>query len=196
MTPFRPFSIVELEETDFTKRRNEMNSTEIIVFAGLATLIIGTQVGIRPLTLRRLLLPFLAAGAVAYHYLHGIPTTGGDLDFDISLSIAGSLCGVLAACLMDVERDEHSGRLVTRAGAAYAGLWAIVFGGRLAFAWAASNLWTQQVMQFSLQHALSGSAAWTAGFVLMALAMIVTRTTVVAVRALLLDRPMVLSANR
>jgi hypothetical protein len=167
-----------------------MNGTEIITFAGLATLIIATQIGRRQLTARRLLLPFLAAGIVAYHYLHGVPTVGGDLDFEVSLSVAGALCGLLAGGLMGVERDEETGRIVTEAGIAYAALWVIVFGGRLAFAWAASNLWSHQVAQFSLQHAITGSAAWTAAFVLMALSMVVARTAVVAMRALLLDRPL------
>jgi hypothetical protein len=166
-----------------------MNATEIVTFAGLAAFIIATQVGTRRLTLRRLVLPFVAVAVVTYHYLHGIPTAGGDLDFEISLSLAGTLCGVLAACLMTVQRDEQTGRIVTQAGATYAALWAIVFGGRLAFAWAASNLWTHQVMQFSIQHAITGSDAWTAAFVLMALSMVVARTAVTAIRALLLDRP-------
>lgn len=169
-----------------------MNTTEIIVFAGLAAFIIATQLGRRRLSFRRLLLPFLAAGIVGYHYLHSVPTVGGDLDFEISLSLAGALCGVLAGYLMGVERDEQTGRIVTQAGVAYASLWVLVFGGRLAFAWAATNLWPHQVMQFSAQHAITGSAAWTAAFVLMALSMIVARTAVVAARAAMIDRPLAL----
>jgi hypothetical protein len=167
-----------------------MNATEIITFAGLATFIIATQMGRRRLSLRRLLLPFLAVGIVGYHYLNSVPTVGGDLDFEVNLSIAGALCGVLAASLMTLERDAQTGRIVTQAGVAYAALWVLVFGGRLAFAWAASNLWSHQVMQFSLQHAITGSAAWTAAFVLMALSMVLARTVVTAVRALLVDRPL------
>ena len=166
-----------------------MNTSEIIVFVGLAAFIIATQMGRRNLTLRRLLLPFLAVGIVGYRYLHGVPTVGGDLDFEISLSLAGALCGVLAASLMDVERDAQTGRIVTQAGIAYAALWIIVFGGRLVFAWGASHLWSHQVMQFSVQHAITGSAAWTAAFVLMALSMVLTRTVVVALRALLVAQP-------
>jgi hypothetical protein len=166
-----------------------MKTTEIITFAGLAALVIATQVGRHQFSLRRLLLPILAAGFVGYHYLHSVPTVGGDLDFEVSLSIAGALCGMLAAGLMNVERDERTGQVVTEAGPAYASLWVIIFGGRLAFAWAASNLWSHQVAQFSFQHAISGSAAWTAAFVLMALSMVVARTAAVALRGLLVDQP-------
>ncbi len=173
-----------------------MNTTEIIIFAGLATFIIATQIGTHRLTIRRLLLPLLAAGVVAYHYVHSIPTAGGDLDFEISLSLAGALFGILAASLMSVERDQRTGRLMTRAGFAYAALWVIVFGGRLAFAWGASNLWGRQVMQFSVQHSITGSAAWTAAFILMALSMVVARTAVVAARAMLVDVPLPLLSTR
>jgi hypothetical protein len=166
-----------------------MNTTEIITFAGLAAFVIATQMGRRRLTLRRLLLPFLAVGIVGYHYLHSIPTVGGDLDFEVSLSLAGALCGILAAGLMNVEREEQTGRIVTQAGFTYAALWVIVFGGRLAFAWAASHVWSHQVAQFSIQHEITSSAAWTAAFVFMALSMVLTRTIVVAFRALLIERP-------
>lgn len=165
-----------------------MNTTEIIVFVGIAALIIGTQVGRRALTPRRFLVPVLAAALVAYHYLQSIPTVGGDLDFEIALASAGALLGVAAAALMRVERDGRTGRLMTRAGTAYAALWIAVFGGRLVFAWGATHLWQHQIFQFSLQHEITGSAAWTAAFVLMALSMVLARTAVVGIRALMVNR--------
>jgi hypothetical protein len=165
----------------------DMDATQIVTFAGLATLIIATQIPRRQLTLRRLLLPFAAAGLVAYHYLNGVPTVGGDLDFEMLLSAFGLGCGLLAGLLMRVERDQATGKIVTQAGVAYASLWVLIFGGRLAFAWAATNVWQHQVMQFSLQHAITSSTAWTAAFVLMAISMVVGRTIVVALRALKID---------
>lgn len=163
-----------------------MTTTEIVTFAGLAALIIATQMGRRQLTARRFLLPVLAVGFVGYHYLQGIPTVGGDLPFEVTLSIVGAVCGIIAAALMGLDRDADTGRLVTQAGVAYAALWIVVFGGRLAFAWAATNLWSHQVAQFSIQHEITGSAAWTAAFVFMALSMVLTRTAVVALRALMM----------
>jgi hypothetical protein len=146
--------------------------------------------GRHQLTARRLVLPILAAGIVGYHYMQSIPTVGGDLDFEIILSLSGVIGGVAAALLMRVERDGQTGSIVTQAGLAYAALWIIVFGGRLAFAWGATHLWSHQVEQFSVQHAITSSAAWTAAFVLMALSMVVARTAIVGARALLLDRPL------
>jgi DMSO/TMAO reductase YedYZ heme-binding membrane subunit len=167
-----------------------MSTTEIIVFVGIAALIIATQVGRRALTPRRFLVPVLAAAFVAYHYLQSVPTVGGDLDFEIALGAIGALCGVAAAYLMRVERDGQTGRLVTQAGAAYAALWIAVFGGRLAFAWGATHLWQHQIFQFSVQHEITGTAAWTAAFVFMALSMVLARTAIVAIRALTVDRPL------
>ena len=169
-----------------------MSTTEIIIFVGLATFVIVTQLGRRQLSLRRLALPLAAVVLVAFDYLHSVPTVGGDLDFEIGLTLAGALCGVLAGYLMTVERDLQSGRIMTRAGIAYAALWVIVFGGRLAFAWGATHLWSHQIGQFSVQHAITGSAAWTAAFVLMALSMVVARTAVVGLRALLMAQPQAL----
>ena len=166
-----------------------MNPTEFITFAGLASLILATQLGHRRLSLRRLLLPFVAVGVVAYHYLPIVPTAGGDLDFEVGLSLAGAVCGVLAASLMSVKRDDRTGEIATEAGVDYAALWVLVFGGRMAFAWAASHGWSHQVAQFSLQHDITGSTAWTAAFILMALSMVVTRTAVTGARALLIARP-------
>ena len=161
-----------------------MDTTQVITVAGIAAAIIITQVGRHPVTLRRFLLPLAIAGGVAYHYLQGVPAIGGTLDFEIALSLVGIALGVLAASMIQVERDVQTGRLVLQAGFMYAALWVIVFGGRLAFAWAATHIWTQQVMQFSLDHGITGSAAWTDAFVLMAVSMVLTRTLVVGARTL------------
>ncbi len=172
-----------------------MSAPEIITFAGLAVLIIGTQLARRQFTVRRFLIPLAAAAVVGYHFLQTIPTVGGDLDFEISLALTGVICGVLAAMLMRVERDEQTGRIVTQAGFAYAALWTFVFGGRLAFAWAATHLWSHQVAQFSVQHEITSSAAWTAAFVLMALSMVVVRSVIVGARVLMVNRPSPLAST-
>lgn len=165
-----------------------MNSTEVITFVGIAAAIIVSQLGRHPFTLRRFLLPFLIAGVVAYHYLfQGVSTTGGALDFEIVLSIAGAALGIVAMMLIQIERDARTGEVVMQAGLLYAALWIVVFGGRLAFAWAATNVWQHQVAQFSIAHELTGGA-WTDGFVLMAVAMVLARTIGVGTRALLLNR--------
>lgn len=161
-----------------------MNATDIILFGGLAVFIIATQLGRHTLSPRRFLLPLVAVVVVAFTYLKGVPTVGGDLPFEIVCALIGAAFGLLAASLVHVERDARTGKLVTQAGIAYAAVWAFVFGGRLAFGWAASNVWQSAVVRFSIDHAITGAAAWTAAFVLMAIAMVATRTVVLAARAL------------
>jgi hypothetical protein len=165
-----------------------MTTTEIATFVGIVAVIIISQLGRHPFTLRRLVLPLVVAGGVGYHYLQTVPSGGGTIDFAVVLSLAGAAFGVIAALLIGVERDGQTGRVMLQAGLAYAALWIAVFGGRLAFAWAATHVWTTQIRQFSIDHALT-SAAWTDAFVLMAVAMVLTRTIVVAARILAASRP-------
>jgi hypothetical protein len=162
-----------------------MNATDIILFGGLAVFIVASQLGRHTVSLRRFLTPLIAVVVVAFTYLKGIPTVGGDLSFEIVCSLIGVAFGLLAASLVRVERDSQTGKLVMQAGIAYAVVWFVVFGGRLAFGWAASNVWRDAVAQFSIDHAITGAAAWTAAFVLMAIAMVAARTIVLATRSLL-----------
>lgn len=165
-----------------------MSTTEIILFAGLALYIVATQVGRHPVSMRRFLTPLIAVVAVAFIYLKSVPMIGGDLPFEALCTLAGLALGLLAASLVRVERDGRSGRIVLQAGIAYAAVWLLVFGGRLAFGWAASGVWRQAVGQFSIAHEITGATAWTAAFVLMAIAMVGARTALLAARVYQVDR--------
>lgn len=165
-----------------------MTFTQIALFAGLAGYLIATQVGRHRVTLHRFILPVAAVVFVGFQYLKGIPTAGGDLNFELILSLVGVGFGLVAAGCVRIERDPGSGRLMMRAGIAYALVWIVALGGRLAFAWAATHGWGRQVGEFSMQHAITGSAAWTAAFILMALAMVGTRTVVLGTRSMLAAR--------
>jgi hypothetical protein len=165
-----------------------MNATEVILFAGLALYIIATQLGRRPVSLRRFVIPLVAVVAVAFSYLKGIPTAGSDLSFEMICTLIGVAFGLLAISLVRVERDGQTGRLMTQAGIAYAAVWLVAFGGRLAFGWTASNVWQTQVGRFSFDHQITGADAWTAAFVLMAIAMVATRTAGLALRAYMVSR--------
>jgi len=162
-----------------------MSTTEVLFVLGLTATVLITQLGRHTLTWRRMLLPLVVVALVGRQYLQTIPAVGGDLDFEILCAVFGTACGVLAAGLVSLQRDPASGRISTKAGIAYAALWVVVLGGRLGFAYLATNGWSAQVRQFSIDHAIT-AGAWTAAFVLMALAMVLARTLVVGGRALLL----------
>jgi hypothetical protein len=80
-------------------------------------------------------------------------------------------------------RRDRSGGLVTRAGTAYAALWVLVIGGRMAFAYGADHWFPVAIGRFSITHRITGADAWTAAFVLMALTMVLVRVLVTAVSA-------------
>lgn len=170
-----------------------MSMGEILMTVAILGVMILTQFGTHALTARRFVAPLLMVAGVAYYFLgqQGIPTLGGDAALEMGLAVAGVACGVLAASVVSVTRNPLSGKIVARAGLAYVAVWTAVFGGRMAFAWGASNLWQRQLMEFSIQHQITGAAAWTAAFVLMAIAMVAARTLVLAARAAVAARPTV-----
>src|SRR5579872_6931083 len=53
-------------------RSREMSITEVVIFLGLAGVVLATQLGRRQFTLRRLFLPVLIAIGIGYKYLQGI----------------------------------------------------------------------------------------------------------------------------
>jgi len=56
-----------------------------------------------------------------------------------------------------------------------------VIGGRMAFAYGADHWFPAAIGRFSIEHEITGADAWTAAFVLIALAMVLTRVVVTAV---------------
>ena len=98
------------------------------------------------------------------------------------LGVAGVLLGLVAGVLMKVRRTEN-GSLVTMAGSSYAAVWIATIAGRLLFAYGANDWFAPQIADFSRSLGIDGSAAYTSAFVIMALAMVVTRVAVTAFRA-------------
>jgi len=184
-----------------------MSTSMLVLNLGLLAWILAANLGTRPVTLRRLLLPLVVVAGVAAGYLEDVPTLGNDVALETALAGAGVLLGVVAGLLVPVFRragaasgepahsaqsqqsaqSQRSGRsghgeLVMRAGAAYAVLWTAVIGGRIAFAYGAEHWFARDIAQFSRDHLITGSDAWTAAFVLMALAMVVSRVAITALR--------------
>jgi hypothetical protein len=108
------------------------------------------------------------------------------MDFYLWCAAAGLVFGVLVAAMMKVSRDVTTGQIVTEAGVGFAAVWLAVFGGRLAFAYAATHGFGPTVARFSIDHVLT-AASWTPALVLMALVMVAARTLVVGGRAFLLQ---------
>ena len=159
-----------------------MSTSQYLLNAALLAFVLGTNLGTRRLTRRRLALPLLLVGVVGLGFLQHVPTLGNDVTLEAVGALAGVVLGVLAGLLVRVGRDA-SGSVVTRAGAWYAALWVAVVGGRVVFAHGAGHWFGRAIGTFSMEHRITGADAWTVAFVLMALAMVVARVAVTGVRA-------------
>lgn len=159
-----------------------MSTSQLILNVGLLAFVLGTNLGTRTVTGRRLLLPVVLVLIAAWAFLPDLPTTGGDARLELAGTLIGVVLGIAAAALMPVRRDP-AGRLVTTAGIGYAVLWIGVIGGRIAFAYSATGWASRPVGEFSMAQQITGAAAWTSAFVLMALAMVLTRVAVTAAHA-------------
>jgi len=165
-----------------------MTTTQWLLNAGLLIFILATNLGTRPVTRRRLLLPILLAAVAGILLLSNVPTRGNDLALDFIGAGAGVALGILAALLMKVERTSR-GSVVSRAGFPYALLWLLVVGGRVAFAESANGWAAPAVRDFSITNSITGSDAWTAAFIIMALTMVSARVVTTYIRCRTLPVP-------
>ena len=120
---------------------------------------------------------------VGFIFLRSVPTAGNDVGFDVILGLVGIGFGALAGCLMAVSRDPADGSLVTKAAASYAALWIAVIGGRILFAYGSDHWFAATITTFSREHAITGTSAWTAAFVIMAISMVAGRVAVTGFKA-------------
>jgi hypothetical protein len=104
------------------------------------------------------------------------------LYLELAGTAAGILLGLLATGLMTVYRSPKTGRPVSRAGFGYAILWIIIIGARSAFSYGSAHWFGPQLSTWMAAHHVV-SAAITDTLLLMALAMLLTRTLGLAARA-------------
>ena len=157
-----------------------MTTTMYLLNLGLLAFVLWANLGTRTVTRSRLALPVLlvlVAGAV---FLPDLPTAGHDVALEAAGAGAGVVLGLAAAALVRIDRDRV-GRLVMRAGAAYAALWVAVIGGRMLFAYGADHWFPAAIGRFSMTHQITGADAWTAAFILLSLSMVLARVMTSAV---------------
>jgi hypothetical protein len=153
-------------------------------FLNLALLawILSSNLGTRALTRRRVTIPLVVVAAAGWFYLGDAPTLGNDGMLELAGVVAGLLLGVVAALTVRVRRQDD--RVLATAGTAFAALWVAVIGGRVLFAYGAEHWFPRAIGEFSRTHLITGADAWTAAFVAMALAMVLSRLAVTGLRAL------------
>jgi len=136
----------------------------------------------RKIGLWRILRPLLVAAAIIPLYLRAVTAAGAGLYLEIALAGAGVALGLVATALMGVDRSPATGRAVSRAGAAYAAVWVIVIGARAAFTYGSYHWFGSWLAAWQLNHGIS-VAAITDALIFNAVAMILTRTAALAIRA-------------
>ena len=157
-----------------------MSFTQYLLNAALLVLVLGTNLGRRVATPRRLLFPVALVAVAAVVLLRSVPTAGNDVQLELAGVAAGVAAGALAGTVMSVERV--GARAWTVAGVTYAAIWVGAIGGRMLFAAAATGPFATDVGQYSMRHQITGADAWTTAFVLMALTMVLTRVAVTTLK--------------
>ncbi|MGB7818287.1 MAG: hypothetical protein WBL35_06050 [Ornithinibacter sp.] len=158
-----------------------MTTSQYFLNLTLLAWILSSNLGTRTLTRRRAALPLFVVAGAGWFYLKDLPGLGNDGRLELVGLLAGVAFGVLAAFTVRVHRDGE--RVLATAGAAFAALWVAVIGGRVLFAYGAEHWFSRGIGEFSRAHLITGADAWTAAFVIMALAMVLSRLAVTGIRA-------------
>jgi len=127
-------------------------------------------------------LPLVIAGIVGVAYLRSFPTAGGDFPLIAALTLIGAAIGVASGLTSRVWRDGARGVLV-RASILSAVLWLIGMAGRAAFQIWADGSGQSEIARLSMSWHITSAQPWIDALVLMALAQVVSRVVVLAVRA-------------
>jgi hypothetical protein len=152
------------------------------VFPLLLILSVVRQMRGKHLTWFQLCWPIAVVVWAAIHYLHGFPASTADVLLVTTCAVAGTVLGVLAGrCTVIYRRAD--GALMARATLAALVLWTLGTIGRLVFGLYAEHGGSPAIVQFSASHGLA-VRAWAAALILMALAEVIGRTTMIMPRAL------------
>jgi hypothetical protein len=156
-------------------------SVNMYVINAILVLMVVRQIREHPLDLRSLAAPVLAVGCAAVLFLHSVPAGGNDLVLELVCVSAGAVMGAIGGLATRLRRGA-GGRPLGRAGWLAAGMWVGGVGARMAFAVAAANGAGPAIARFSIAHQITGSAAWVAALIMMALADVLTRLAVIYLR--------------
>ena len=114
-------------------------------------------------------------------FLHAVPGGGNDIALELACVLVGGVMGAIGGLATRLRLDA-SGRPLGRAGWLAASMWVGGVGARLAFAVAAGNGAGPAIARFSIAHHITGSTAWVAALIMMALADVLTRLVIIYMR--------------
>jgi hypothetical protein len=159
-----------------------MNTTSAYIVNAILVLLVVRQVREHRMDLRGLAGPVLAVGAAAVLFLRSVPAGGNDLLLEMACVAAGAVMGCLSGRFTHLRRDR-GGQVLGHAGWASASLWVTGVGARMAFVFAVTHGLGPAVGRFSAAHDITSAQAWAAALVMMALADVLARLTVLFARS-------------
>ena len=159
-----------------------MNTTSAYIVNAILVLLVIRQIREHRMGLRGLAGPVLAVGAAAVFFLRSVPAGGNDLLLYLACVAAGAVMGCLSGLFTHLRRDRD-GLVLGHAGWVSASLWVTGVGARMAFVFAATHGLGPAIGRFSVAHHITSKEAWAAALVMMALADVLTRLTVLFVRS-------------
>jgi hypothetical protein len=136
----------------------------------------------RKITKFRVLRPILLAAGIVPLFLEKVTTHGGGLAVELAGAVAGLIGGLVALGLVRIYRSGTTGKPVSAAGWGYALLWTGVIGARALFSYGADHWFGNQLGGWLAANSIP-SAAITDGLIFMAVAMLLTRTSGLVIRA-------------
>jgi hypothetical protein len=159
-----------------------MTASEYLLNVALLGFVLYSNLGTHAFDRRRSVVrPIVLAVLIGSTFLTTVPSAGNDRVLEAVGLFTGVVLGVASALLVRVHRTKAG--VVTTAGVSFAALWVAAIGGRVLFSYGADHWFGQGISNFSRTHSITSADAWTAAFVLMALAMVITRVLVTAAQA-------------
>jgi hypothetical protein len=159
-----------------------MDTSVLIPSILVLALVLATDLGTRTVGKLRLIRPFIAAAVIIPLYVKGMATSGHGLQLELAGLAAGLLTGLIAAACMKVTPGSTPGTAVSRAGFWYAAVWATVTGARLFFDYGSQHLFANQLVHFGITYQIT-VAALTDALIFFSIAMLLSRTGSLAIRA-------------
>ena len=158
-----------------------MTTTDYLIDSTLVLLVL-MQIKERRLTVHQLVRPLVILAIAVASYLKGIPTAGNDLVLAGALILVGGAIGVASGQTVIMRRSE-TGQTLFRAGWWSGFFWVLGMGSRMAFLVWIANGGQSTIANFSAHHSITSGEAWTVALLGMAVAEVLGRTAVLALRA-------------